>query len=855
MGFTMETRYNPNAIEPRWQAQWSQEPRVETDLSRPKFYALSMFPYPSGALHMGHVRNYSITDVISRYKKMNGFNVLHPIGWDAFGLPAENAAIDRGIHPARWTEQNIAQMTEQLKKLGFSYAWDREVATCAPDYYRWTQKLFLEFWKAGLAYRKAGIVNWDPIDQTVLANEQVDGDGRSWRSGAKVEKRPLEQWYLKITQYAEELLQDLGKLGEWPERVRTMQENWIGKSVGAELSFALVGHDEKIDVFTTRPDTVYGVTYVVLAPEHPLVAKVTTAEQQEVVQAFIAKVQSESEIERTSADKPKQGVPTGAMALNPSTGQEIPVWIADYVLYEYGTGAVMGVPAHDVRDFVFATTYQLPIRKVVQPAGGSTSETLEAAFTEPGVLVNSGIFDGIDSPTAKLKIIAHAEENGWGKGRVQYRLRDWLISRQRYWGCPIPMVHCPKCGLVPVPDAQLPVVLPEDVEFTGRGGSPLAQLESFVNVNCPSCGVPAKRETDTLDTFIDSSWYFLRFTDATNTAVAFSKTAVDYWSPVDQYVGGIEHAILHLLYSRFFTKVMRDRGLLSFDEPFKRLLTQGMVLSNAFTDLETKKYFRPEDVEMQEGLFYARETGKKLDVVMEKMSKSKYNGVDPLSVLSQFGADTGRLFILFKAPPEKELEWSDSDVEGQFRFLNRVWRIVQAFLNHEKKSEVTAEQERALRREIHRAIKKVGEDIGTYQFNTAISALMILSNKLGEYSSVETPVYEEGVRTLVKLLAPFAPHIASELWQLLGGEIDVHSTTWPILNPEALVEDEVTIVVQVNGKKRSELRVPVAVAQDKEQMEKFALGQEALQRHIDGKTVRKIIVVPGKLVNIVVGDT
>ncbi len=850
----METRYNPNAIEPRWQAQWSHEPRVETDLSRPKFYALSMFPYPSGALHMGHVRNYSITDVISRYKKMNGFNVLHPIGWDAFGLPAENAAIDRGIHPAQWTAQNIAQMTEQLKKLGFSYAWEREVTTCAPDYYRWTQKLFLEFWKAGLAYRKAGIVNWDPVDQTVLANEQVDGDGRSWRSGAKVEKRPLEQWYLRITQYAEELLQDLGKLGEWPERVRTMQENWIGKSVGAELSFALVGHSEKIDVFTTRPDTVYGVTYVVLAPEHPLVAKVTTEAQREVVEAFITKVQSESEIERTSEDKPKQGVPTGAMVLNPFTGEEIPVWIADYVLYEYGTGAVMGVPAHDVRDFVFATTYNLPIRTVVQPAGGSASETLEAAFTETGVLVNSGIFDGIDSPTAKLKIIAHAEEKGWGKGRVQYRLRDWLISRQRYWGCPIPMVHCPKCGLVPVPDEQLPVLLPEDVEFSGRGGSPLAQLESFVNVDCPKCGIPAKRETDTMDTFIDSSWYFLRFSDATNTTSPFEKSAVDYWSPVDQYVGGIEHAILHLLYSRFFTKAMRDRGLLSFDEPFKRLLTQGMVLSNAFTDLETKKYFRPEDVESREGIHYERETGKKLDVVMEKMSKSKYNGVDPLSVLSQFGADTGRLFILFKAPPEKELEWSDSDVEGQFRFLNRVWRNVQAFLNHEKKAAVTAEQERSLRREIHRAIKKVGEDIGTYQFNTAISALMILSNKLGEYPSVETPVYEEGVRTLVQLLAPFAPHIASELWQLLGGEVDVHHTAWPVLDPGALVEDEATIVVQVNGKKRSELRVPVAVAQDKAQMEKFALDQEAVQRHIEGKVLRKIIVVPGKLVNIVVAD-
>ncbi|UFP96094.1 leucine--tRNA ligase [Gloeobacter morelensis] len=847
----METRYNPHAIEPRRQKQWEDAPHLEMD-ARPKFYALSMFPYPSGALHMGHVRNYSITDVISRYKRMRGFNVLHPIGWDAFGLPAENAAIDRGIHPARWTEQNIAQMRDQLKRLGFAYAWEREVATCSPAYYRWTQKLFLEFWQAGLAYRKAGVVNWDPVDQTVLANEQVDAEGRSWRSGALVEKRPLEQWYLKITDYAEELLQALGTLGEWPERVRVMQENWIGKSVGAELRFPIDGESEGICVFTTRPDTVYGVTYLVLAPEHPLVERITAPERREAVQAFVAQVQSESEIERVSEDRPKQGVPTGAVALNPFTGEAVPVWIADYVLFEYGTGAVMGVPGHDERDFVFAGQYGLPIRLVVQAPDGSNAEPLRAAYTEAGVLVNSGPFDGLDSPTGKRKIVEYAEQQGWGKGRVQYRLRDWLISRQRYWGCPIPMVYCPACGVVPVPDEQLPVALPADVEFSGRGPSPLAKLEGWIRVDCPQCGTPARRETDTMDTFIDSSWYFLRFADARNGAEPFSREAVDYWLPVDQYVGGIEHAILHLLYARFFTKVLRDRGLLSFDEPFKRLLTQGMVLSDAFVDPATKKYYPPDQVEERGGAFFARPEGTPLVCAMEKMSKSKYNGIDPLTVLSEYGADTARLFVLFKAPPEKELEWSDADVRGQYSFLGRVWRTVYEFVSGEKPDRPVGEtQERDLRREVHRAIQQVGGDIEQYKFNTAIAALMKLNNAMADYPSGQSPAYKEGVYALVKLLAPFAPHIGAELWQALGEAEEVHSSQWPALDEAALVEETITLVIQVNGKKRDDIQVPAAASAG--ELQAFALASEAVRRHTDGKAIKKVIVVPGRLINLVVG--
>ncbi|MGB0561444.1 MAG: leucine--tRNA ligase, partial [Spirulinaceae cyanobacterium] len=588
----LESRYQADAIEAKWQQYWAAQGVDQTPPAsdQPKFYALSMFPYPSGNLHMGHVRNYVITDVIARLKRMQGYRVLHPMGWDAFGLPAENAAIDRGVAPAEWTHQNMAQMRQQLQELGLSLDWQREVATCFPDYYRWTQWLFLQFYAAGLAYQREAAVNWDPIDQTVLANEQVDSEGKSWRSGAIVERKLLRQWFLKITDYAEELLQDLDKLTGWPDRVKTMQANWIGKSVGAYLEFPIVGMDETVAVFTTRPDTVYGVTYVVLAPEHPLTPKVTTGDRTTAVEAFIKEVSQTSEQERTAEDKPKRGIPTGGTVINPFNNEEVPILIADYVLYEYGTGAVMGVPAHDARDFQFATQNQMPIKTVIIPEGGDADATLEAAYTEPGILVNSAEFDGLSSVEGKQKIIDYAEQQGYGKARVQYRLRDWLISRQRYWGCPIPVVHCPSCGTVPVPDDQLPVELPSNVEFSGRGPSPLAKLEDWVNVPCPSCGEPAKRETDTMDTFIDSSWYFLRYTDAQNTEQAFAGDRANDWMPVDQYVGGIEHAILHLLYSRFFTKVLRDRGLLNFDEPFSRLLTQGMVQNLAYKNPLTDRY-------------------------------------------------------------------------------------------------------------------------------------------------------------------------------------------------------------------------------------------------------------------------
>ena len=596
----MESRYNAAEIESKWQQKWTEKGLdiTPTPENKPKFYALSMFPYPSGTLHMGHARNYVITDVIARFKRMQGYRVLHPMGWDAFGLPAENAAIDRGIPPAKWTKQNIAQMREQLQPLGLSIDWDREVATCSPDYYKWTQWLFLQFFEAGLAYQKEAAVNWNPIDRTVLANEQVDNEGYSWRSGAKVERKLLRQWFLKITDYAEQLLQDLDKLTGWPERVKTMQANWIGKSVGAYLEFPIIGMDEKIGVFTTRPDTVYGVTYVVLAPEHPLTPQVTTPERKEAVEAFIESVASESEIERTAEDKPKRGILTGGKAINPFNGEEIPILIADYVLYEYGTGAVMGVPAHDKRDFKFATENNLPIQVVIVPENTDANETpLQDAYTDAGIMVNSDQFNGTASEDGKTKIIEYAEAKGYGKARIQYRLRDWLISRQRYWGCPIPVIHCPSCGTVPVPDADLPIELPEQVEFTGRGASPLAQLEDWINVPCPSCGEPAKRETDTMDTFIDSSWYYLRYSDANNHDLVFAKDKVNDWMPVDQYVGGIEHAILHLLYSRFFTKVLRDRGLLNFDEPFQRLLTQGMVQRLTYQNPQTEKYIPSAEVD------------------------------------------------------------------------------------------------------------------------------------------------------------------------------------------------------------------------------------------------------------------
>jgi leucyl-tRNA synthetase len=859
----VESRYNPAAIEEKWQQAWVAEgiDRTPENTDKPKFYALSMFPYPSGNLHMGHVRNYTITDVIARVRRMQGYRVLHPMGWDAFGLPAENAAIDRGIHPAKWTYQNVAQMRAQLQRLGLSYDWEREVTTCSPDYYRWTQWLFLEFFKAGLAYQKEAAVNWDPIDQTVLANEQVDSEGRSWRSGAMVERRLLKQWFLKITDYAEQLLQDLDQLAGWPERVRLMQENWIGKSTGAEVVFQTETGDA-LPIFTTRPDTLWGATFMVLSPEHPLVEKLTTDAQAEVVNAYRTAAAAKSEIDRTADDREKTGVWTGSYAINPVNNEKIPIWIADYVLMGYGTGAIMAVPAHDQRDFEFAKKFNLPIKVVVQPPDQAIDAgTMTEAYPHEGVMVHSGPLDGVTAGKGAGQSVEAAvqwlEANGKGKGTANYRLRDWLISRQRYWGCPIPVVHCPSCGTVPVPDSELPVLLPENVEFTGRGPSPLAQLEDWINVPCPTCGTPARRETDTMDTFICSSWYFLRYPDARNDQQVFDPAKTNDWMPVDQYVGGIEHAILHLLYSRFFTKVLRDRGLLNFDEPFKRLLTQGMVQAAAYKNPNTGKYIAPSQIaDLSNPTDPA--TGEPLVVVFEKMSKSKYNGIDPSDVLGKYGADTARMFILFKAPPEKDLEWDDADVEGQFRFLNRVWRLVSEFSETQppigKKSEPQSlsKAEKELRYAIHYAIQQITEDLEEdYQFNTAVSELMKLSNALNDADCKTSPVYREGIETLLKLLAPFAPHIAEELWQRSGHTDSIHHQLWCVADPSALVVDEIPLVIQIMGKTRGTIQVPAQASQ--QELETYARESELAQRYITGKTIKKVIVVPGKLVNFVVG--
>jgi len=858
----MDTRYNPQQIEPKWQKVWAEKQldKVNNDAisaDKKKFYALSMFPYPSGDLHMGHVRNYTITDVISRYKRMQGYQVLHPMGWDAFGLPAENAAIDRNTHPAKWTYANIDNMRSQLQQVGLSYDWERELATCSPDYYKWTQWIFLQFLEAGLAYQKEAKVNWDPIDQTVIANEQVDSEGRSWRSGALVEKRKLRQWFLKITDYAEQLLQDLDKLKDWPSSVKIMQANWIGKSTGAELSFPIVGSDQKITVFTTRPDTVYGVSYVVLAPEHPLVETLTNDDHKESVSKFIEEVKNLSEIDRTSDDRPKRGIAIGASVINPFIGKEVPIWIADYVLFEYGTGAVMGVPAHDVRDFAFAKQYNLPIQTVITPnfplSVGEGQGVRESAYTETGIMVNSGEFNGLDSVTAKTKIVEFAEKNQWGTAKITYRLRDWLISRQRYWGCPIPVIHCPKCGIVPVPHADLPVILPEDVELTGRGASPLAQKDSWVNVPCPKCGRAAKRETDTMDTFIDSSWYFLRFADARNDQEIGDRNSINNWLPVDQYVGGVEHAILHLLYSRFVTKVLRDRGLLDFNEPFTRLLTQGMV--QGLTYMNPNKSGK--DKWVPSALVDPKDpkdpkTGEPLQALFATMSKSKGNGVSPVEAIAKYGADTLRMFALFKAPPEKDLEWEDADVEGQQRFLNRVWRLVSSFAET-KQNGISEKIDRNLRRAIHIAIKEVSEDFdGGYQLNTAISELMKLSNALQDAEDKSSATFLEGIETLLTLLAPFAPHIAEELWLLIGHTESIHSQSWLTYDPDALSVDEITLVIQINGKVRGSLQVPSSASNDKQALEEYARSSSAAKRYLEGKEIKKVIAVPKKLVNFVV---
>lgn len=869
----MESRYNPADIEKKWQAVWAEQGLDQTpDQSdeapeKPKFYALSMFPYPSGNLHMGHVRNYTITDVIARVRRMQGFRVLHPMGWDAFGLPAENAAIQRGVPPADWTIKNIDQMRDQLRALGLSYDWGREVATCLPNYYRWTQWIFLQFFEAGLAYQKEAAVNWDPIDQTVLANEQVDSEGRSWRSGAKVERKLLRQWFFKITDYAEQLLNDLAQLDGWPDRVKTMQANWIGKSTGAQVTFKAEAGDELV-VYTTRPDTLWGATFMVISPEHPLIETLTTAGQQGAIAAYQATAATLSTIDRTAEGREKTGVWTGSYAINPVNDAKIPIWTADYVMMDYGTGAIMAVPAHDQRDFEFARKFGLPIKAVVQPEGEALDgAAMTEAYTGTGVMVNSGPLDGVKAGKEKGQsvgvAIAHLEEQQIGHGTTNYRLRDWLVSRQRYWGAPIPIIHCEDCGAVAVPDADLPVELPQNVAFTGKGASPLSNMEDWINVPCPSCGKPAKRETDTMDTFLDSSWYFLRYPDAGNAEQVFAPEKVNDWLPVDQYVGGIEHAILHLLYSRFFTKVLRDRGLLNFDEPFKKLLTQGMVQAMAYKNPTTGKYLAAEDLTDLSNPVDP-ETGDALVTTYEKMSKSKFNGVAPGDVVDKYGADTARMFILFKAPPEKDLEWDDADVEGQFRFLNRVWRTATAHAENGGRTNVgsspqgdLAKPEKELRRAIHTAIQAITEDLeDDYQFNTAVSELMKLNNALNHSTAgdsqeiVNSSMYNEAVETLLKLLAPFSPHLAEDLWQGLGHESSIHLEPWPRFDPNALVSDEITLVIQVMGKTRGTIQVPAG--SDKASLEQWARESDVAQKFMEGKTVKKVIVVPGKLVNFVV---
>ena len=859
-----ESRYSPTDLEPKWQQRWQEmglDQTPEPSAARSEnFYALSMFPYPSGNLHMGHVRNYVITDVIARLMRLKGKRVLHPMGWDAFGLPAENAAIERGVDPADWTDRNIAQMREQLQRLGLSIDWSREVATCHSDYYRWTQWLFLQFLKADLAYRKEATVNWDPIDQTVLANEQVDADGRSWRSGAVVEKRKLRQWFLKITAVADELLDDLDQLKGWPERVRTMQANWIGRSSGATLRFAIKESTEQtIEVFTTRPDTVFGVSYVVLAPEHGLVDQLTTADQREAVETFRQSLQSISEQDRVAEDRPKRGVPTGGTVQHPFTGEDVPVWIADYVLPDYGTGAVMGVPAHDNRDFAFAQQYDLPITTVVVAPGedAQAGEPTEA-FTGLGELVGSAEFDGLQGEAAKAAIIAAAEQRGVGAAKITFRLRDWLISRQRYWGCPIPVIHCDDCGVVPVPESDLPVELPRDVDLSGSGGSPLERATEWKQVSCPQCGKPATRETDTMDTFMCSSWYYLRYTDATNDSAPFTTSSIDAWMPVDQYVGGVEHAILHLLYSRFFTKVLQQRNLVSCSEPFQNLLTQGMVQGVTYRNPKTRKYIAPSAVSDADKPTDPND-GEALEVFFEKMSKSKYNGVDPGAVVDRYGADTARMFILFKAPPEKDLEWDDADVEGQFRFLQRIWRLCDgskaAGLQLQPPLTLPAEltpAETDLRRAVHTAIEAVSDDLQgeELQFNTAVSELMKLSNAMaGQLEGVNPAVAQEAVRSLLLLLAPFAPHLADELWEQLQGSGSIHQQRWPDVDASALVRDTITVVLQVKGKVRGNLEVPAAISKD--ELEQLALASEVAQKWLEGNAPKRVIVVPGKLVNLV----
>ncbi len=827
----MNDRYPFEAVEKKWQKKWAEKGQNRTieDTDKEKYYCLEMYPYPSGKLHMGHVRNYSMGDVLARFKKMKGYNVLHPMGWDAFGLPAENAAIEKGMHPAEWTKNNTEAMKEGMDQLGFSYDWEREVTSCLPDYYQWTQWLFLLMYRKGLAYKKKALVNWCDDCATVLANEQVVNENRCWRCDQEVAKKELEQWFFKITDYADRLLDDLKLLEGWPERVRVMQENWIGRSEGLRISFQIKDKEEDIEVFTTRPDTIYGATYMVLSPEHPLVEKLTRGtEYEQAAQGFIEKMSKLDEEERTSDEIEKEGVFIGSYAVNPATRKEIPIWIADYVLMQYGTGAIMAVPAHDQRDLDFARKYGLEVEVVIQPEGEKLQgKTMTEAYDGPGVMVRSEPFDGLTVKEGKKAVAEAFEKKGIGKEEINYRLRDWLISRQRYWGAPIPILYCESCGTVPVPQEDLPVVLPEDIKLKAKGGSPLANVEEFVRTRCPECGGEAKRETDTMDTFVCSSWYYLRYADPKNEKLPFSPEKAKYWMPVDQYIGGIEHAVLHLLYSRFFTKVLADEGMLDIQEPFTNLLTQGMVIKDG-----------------------------------AKMSKSKGNVVSPEDIAARYGADAVRMFILFAAPPERDLEWSDRGIEGAYRFLNRVWRL-SVRLIEESPDEVAASaselektpEDKEMMKTVHETIKKATHDIEErFNFNTAISAVMEMVNALYQYrdqsSHVNPAVVKESMDKLTLLLAPFTPHLAEELWSQMGKEGSVHSQQWPEYKEKYIIREEIEMVLQVNGRVRG--RMMVSKEADKDELKSAALSKERVQSYVEGKEIVKVIVVPEKLVNIVV---
>lgn len=872
----MDERYEPAIVERAAQQHWNSQRSfaAQEDPAREKFYCLSMFPYPSGRLHMGHVRNYTIGDVLSRFARMQGKNVLQPMGWDAFGLPAENAAMANGVAPAKWTRDNIAYMKKQLQALGFAIDWDREIATCDPSYYRWNQWLFLRMREKGIAYKRTGVVNWDPIDQTVLANEQVI-DGRGWRTGALVEKREIPMYYLNITAYADELLGDLATLDGWPDRVRTMQANWIGRSEGAEVSFpfaddtrALMAGEGALKVFTTRVDTLFGVTFMAVAAEHPLA--LAAAARNAALRTFVDECRRGSTMEADVATMEKKGLPTGLHVVHPFTGELVPVWVANYVLMGYGEGAVMGVPAHDERDFAFALQHDIDVVTVIRPTDGAYEEALapwQESYGETGITVNSAEFSGLDFAAAYAAITAALEAKGLGRQRIQFRLRDWGISRQRYWGCPIPLIHCEHCGEVPVPDSQLPVVLPEDLVPDGSG-NPLSKSPAFHQVDCPSCGKPARRETDTMDTFVDSSWYFLRYASAGNDQAMVDERA-RYWLPVDQYIGGIEHAILHLLYSRFWTKVMRDLDLVHVTEPFANLLTQGMVLNHIYWQQPAegrRAYFNPldVDVEEQDGVqrwFATREDGSRLEVNYDglgTMSKSKNNGVDPQSLVEKYGADTARLFMMFTAPPEQSLEWSDEGVQGAFRFIRRLWKAVhehvaQGAAGKPDLANLTPAQ-KELRRAAHQALTKVTDDIGRRRtFNTAVAAVMELLNTVSRFADPTEQgraVVQEALEIATLCLSPIVPHVCHALWHELGHAEAIIDVRWPAVDASALAQDAITLVVQVNGKLRGQITVPVDA--DAETVKAAALAEESVRKFVGEGPPKKIVVVPRKLVNVVV---